>query len=81
MRQLPENFGVALDKSSLMKEALNNCELLTLAEASRLLKLSKTKLYYERKAGRLRAVRFGRTVRIRQEDLRKFVRQASRTPP
>ena len=60
-----------------MKELLNNCQLLTLAEASRLLKLSKTKLYWERKAGRLRTVRFGRAVRIRPEDLRKFVEYSS----
>lgn len=56
---------------------MKKLELLTLAEVSRILKMSKTKLYHERKAGRLRTLTFGRAVRVRPEDLRKFVHQAS----
>lgn len=51
-------------------------ELLTLAEAARLLKMSKTKLYWERKAGKLRTVNFGRSVRVHPLDLRKYISQA-----
>jgi excisionase family DNA binding protein len=51
--------------------------LLTIAEASRLLKLSKTKLYIERKEGRLNVVTFGRSVRITEAELKRYVRAAA----
>jgi excisionase family DNA binding protein len=52
--------------------------MLTLDETARVLRLSKSKLYLERKAGRLRTIRFGGTVRVRNEDLRKYVAEAAR---
>jgi excisionase family DNA binding protein len=55
----------------MMEEAL-----LTLADVTRLLRFSKSKLYQERKAGRLRVVRFGRSVRIRPRDLQKYINAA-----
>jgi excisionase family DNA binding protein len=47
--------------------------LLTLADVARLLRFSRTKLYQERKAGRLRAVQFGRSVRVRPRDVQKYI--------
>ena len=51
--------------------------LMTLREAASILRLSKSKLYQERKAGRLATISFGRTIRVREEDLRKYVREAA----
>ena len=48
-------------------------QLFTLADVARLLCVSKTKLYYERKSGRLRTVHFGRVVRVRPSDLKKYI--------
>ena len=48
-------------------------QLLTLAEVAQLLQVSKSKLYQERRAGNLRVVRFGRTVRLREKDVRQFI--------
>lgn len=47
--------------------------LLTLAEVAQLLRISKSKLYQERRAGKLRVLRFGRTVRLREKDVRQFI--------
>jgi excisionase family DNA binding protein len=47
--------------------------LLTLADVARLLQVSKSKVYQERKAGRLRTVRFGRAVRVRPQDVKKYI--------
>ena len=52
--------------------------MLTLDEAAKVLRLSKSKLYLERKAGRLRTIRFGGVVRVRNEDLRRYVTEAAR---
>jgi excisionase family DNA binding protein len=52
--------------------------LLTLADVARLLRFSKSKLYQERKAGRLRTIRFGRSVRVRPRDVQNYI-AASRT--
>lgn len=49
--------------------------LLTLAEVAQLLRISKSKLYQERRAGKLRVLRFGRTVRLQQKDVRQFIRR------
>ncbi len=46
---------------------------MTLDEAAKLLRFSKSKVYQERKAGRLRTVRFGRSVRVRPQDLAKYI--------
>jgi excisionase family DNA binding protein len=51
--------------------------LLTLADVARLLRFSKSKLYQERKAGRLRTVRFGRSIRIRPRDVQKYINAAT----
>jgi excisionase family DNA binding protein len=47
--------------------------LLTLADVACLLRVSKSKVYQERKAGRLRTVRFGRAVRVRPQDVKKYI--------
>jgi len=47
--------------------------LLTLADVARLLRVSKSKVYQERKAGRLRTVQFGRAVRVRPQDVKKYI--------
>jgi excisionase family DNA binding protein len=47
--------------------------LLTLAEVAQLLQVSKSKLYQERRAGNLRVLRFGRTIRLRGKDVRQFI--------
>ncbi len=51
--------------------------LLTLVEVAHLLRVSKSKVYQERKAGRLRVIRFGRTVRVREGDVQKFIKAAT----
>jgi len=50
--------------------------LLTLADVARLFRFSKSKLYQERKAGRLQIVRFGRSVRVRPRDVQKYINAA-----
>ena len=47
--------------------------LLTLAEVAQRLHVSKSKLYQERRAGRLCVLRFGRTIRLREKDVRQFI--------
>jgi excisionase family DNA binding protein len=55
-------------------------ELLTLEEARQVLRFSKSKLYAERRSGRLPSRRFGpRAVRIHRKDLDRYI-QAARTP-
>lgn len=54
-------------------------KLLTLAEVSQFLRISKNKLYQERKAGNLRVVRFGRAVRVRQRDVERYIKGAVET--
>jgi len=49
-------------------------QFLTLPEAAKLLRISKSKLYWERKAGRLRVLHFGRVVRIDSRDLDRYIR-------
>ena len=51
---------------------------LTLAEVAQFLRISKSKLYQERKAGKLRIIRFGRAVRIRERDLQRYVQGATK---
>jgi excisionase family DNA binding protein len=58
--------------------------LLTLAEATKILKVSKTKLYHERSAGRLHVVTIGvRFVRISEAEIIQYIRAARepRRPP
>ena len=54
-------------------------QLLTLAEAASLLRLSRTKLYHERRSGRLRVLRFGRAVRVDPRVLDRYIRAATGT--
>ncbi len=55
---------------------MSSPQLLTLPEAARLLRISKTKLYLERKAGRFRVLRCGRVVRVDAQDLERYIRAA-----
>jgi excisionase family DNA binding protein len=59
-------------------ELLARKELLTLAEVREILGFSKSKLYQERRTGRLRELRFGRVVRVRERDLRRYVERAAK---
>lgn len=59
-----------------MRRSQDTPHLLTLPEAALALRLSRTKLYRERRAGRLRTVQFGRSVRVRPEELRRYIREA-----
>jgi excisionase family DNA binding protein len=55
-----------------------DAELLTLEEAQQILRFSKSKLYAERRSGRLLSRRFGaRAVRIHREDLDRYIRDAA----
>jgi excisionase family DNA binding protein len=57
---------------------LIDSELLTLEEARQVLRFSKSKLYFERRSGRLRTRRFGRrAVRIHRQDLERYIQAAS----
>jgi excisionase family DNA binding protein len=56
---------------------MSDSELLTLEEARRILRCSKSKLYTERKAGRLKTRRFGfRLIRVHRDDLAEYIRTA-----
>ena len=57
---------------------IRGMELMTLAEAARFLRISKSTIYRECKRGHLRTLRFGGVVRVQPEDLRRFVAQAAR---
>lgn len=48
----------------------------TVPEASKFLKLSRSKLYGDMEAGRLTYRRFGRSRRLSQGDLRRYVEQS-----
>lgn len=52
-------------------------KLLTLAEVAEYLRVSKSKLYQERKAGRLRVLRFGGVVRVRERELQRYIVEAA----
>ena len=52
-------------------------QLMTLSETAKLLRISKTKLYWERKAGRLKTLKFGRAVRVRLDDLHQYCEAAA----
>lgn len=53
-------------------------ELFTLGETQQILRFSKSKLYSERRSGRLSSRRFGsRAVRIHREDLEKYIQAAA----
>jgi excisionase family DNA binding protein len=55
--------------------------LFTLAETAKILKVSKTKVYHERKAGRLNVIVFGfRCVRVTESEIKRYVRAAGVKP-
>jgi excisionase family DNA binding protein len=54
--------------------------LLTLSEAGRILKVSRTKLYLERRAGKLAEVTFGRSVRITETELKRYIHASTGEP-
>jgi excisionase family DNA binding protein len=57
-------------------------DLLTLEEARQVLRFSKSKLYAERRSGRLRTRHFGRrAVRIHKQDLERYIQAASTPEP
>lgn len=56
----------------------NTTELLTLGEAAKALRISKTKLYLERRDGKIRAVQIGRATRIAPADLSQYVNSLRR---
>jgi excisionase family DNA binding protein len=58
--------------------AVDDPELLTLDEAARILRISKAKLYTERRSGRLPTREFGRRApRIHRDDLNRYIQAAA----
>jgi excisionase family DNA binding protein len=55
-------------------------EFLTLAEVAQHLRLSKSKLYADRRTGHLPVLRFGRLIRIRRSDMEGYIRRATHAP-
>lgn len=51
----------------------NTTALLTLGEAAKALRISKTKLYWERRDGKIRTVQIGRATRITPADLNRYI--------
>lgn len=51
-------------------------EFLTLAEVAQHLRISRSKLYADQRTGNLPVLRFGRLIRIRREDLERYVQRA-----
>lgn len=60
---------------------MNGVEWLTLKEAGRYLKVSRSTLYNWERAGRLRLYRFGRAVRVNREDLHRLASTEPGRPP
>ena len=52
-------------------------ELLTLDEASKVLRMSKSKLRHDEKAGRLKFLRFGRVVRLDSREIERYIESAA----
>jgi excisionase family DNA binding protein len=71
LRDSCPSFLAGLNFLTMYREAL-----MTLGEVAKLLHFSKSKLYHERKAGRLRTVQFGRSVRVRPRDIQKYINAA-----
>lgn len=55
---------------------MGQAEYLTIADAMRILKVSRLSIYRHMRAGRLRAYRVGRLVRITRGDLDDFVKSS-----
>lgn len=52
-------------------------KLLTLEDVRRRIKVSKSRIYEDRKTGKLRVLLFGtRTVRVRERDLQRYIQAA-----
>jgi excisionase family DNA binding protein len=58
---------------------MNRTDLLTLTEVRQILGFSRSKLYEERRTGRLRVLRFGRIVRVRETDLSRYIQRAAQS--
>lgn len=52
-----------------------NEELYTIPEVAKYLKMSKSKVYYLAKQGKLPAIHIGKNVRVRESDLNKWVEE------
>jgi excisionase family DNA binding protein len=73
----PKNSPLLPEKIAFPHNLRNVQALLTLAEAAKILKVSKTKLYHERKAGRINVVTIGvRCVRVTEAEVKRYVRAA-----
>jgi hypothetical protein len=53
-------------------------KLLTLTEVRQILRFSRSKLYAERRAGRLRVLRFNRVIRVSEKELSRYLERAAR---
>jgi excisionase family DNA binding protein len=53
---------------------MSDSDLLTLEEARLILRFSPSKLYQERRSGRLKSRAFGRSVRIHRDDLQLYIK-------
>lgn len=73
----PKNSPLLPEKIELPHYAFDMESLYTLAETAAILKVSKTKLYHERKAGRINVVTIGvRCVRLTEAEVKRYVRAA-----
>ncbi len=50
-------------------------EMLTVKEVLKILKISRTTLYRMIEKGELKVYRFGRSIRVKQDDLRAFIEE------
>jgi excisionase family DNA binding protein len=62
-----------MDVSSIETTEIPDIELLTASEAAALLKVSAKTVYVMMQSGEISTVRWGKTVRIRKQDLKEFI--------
>jgi excisionase family DNA binding protein len=62
-----------MDVSSMETTEIPNIELLTASEAAALLKVSAKTVYVMMQRGEIAKVQWGRSVRIRRQDLEEFI--------
>jgi excisionase family DNA binding protein len=58
-----------------MLEQLRNTPLLTTAEVAKMLKVNRSSVYRWAQEGDLPFVRFAKTIRFKEEDVRKFIKE------
>jgi excisionase family DNA binding protein len=56
---------------------MNTTNFLTAMDIAKMLKISKALAYRLISQGRIQSIRFGKTVRVRTEDLQKFIDQSA----